>query len=101
MKKGGVHGVREVGFWKRQIDKIIGVAGPVFSSLFAALCCLGPPALLAIFSAIGLGFLINNAILQPMLIVFFLISGFGLVLGMRCHGNPWALIIGVLASNCR
>ena len=57
-----------------------------------------PPALLSISSAIGLGFLINNAILQPMLIVFLLISVFGLVLGMRRHGSPWALIIGVLGA---
>ena len=93
MKKGAPHGVREVGFWKRQVDKI-GVAG----SLFAGLCCLGPPALISILSAIGLSFLINNAILQPMLIVFLLMSVFGLVLGMRHHGSPWALIIGVLGA---
>src|SRR6516162_3825252 len=97
MKKGAPHGVREVGFWKRQVDKI-GVAGSLFGSLFAGLCCLGPPALISILSAIGLSFLINNAILQPMLIVFLLMSVFGLVLGMRHHGNPWALIIGVLGA---
>jgi hypothetical protein len=45
------------GFWKRHLDKI-GVGG----SLFAALCCLGFPALLSILSAIGLGFLINAEI---------------------------------------
>ena len=81
------------GFWKRHLDKI-GVGG----SLFAALCCLGFPALLSILSAIGLGFLINDTILQPMLIVFLLVSVFGLVLGMRHHGSPWALIIGVLSA---
>jgi hypothetical protein len=45
------------GFWKRHLDKI-GVGG----SLFAALCCLGFPALLSILSAIGLGFLINGCL---------------------------------------
>ena len=53
------------GFWKRHLDKI-GVGG----SLFAALCCLGFPALVSILSAIGLGFLINDDILRPMMIVF-------------------------------
>ena len=97
MKKAGVDGVREVGFWKRQIDKI-GAAGSLFGSFFAGLCCLGPPALMSILSAFGFGFLINNAILRPMLIVFLLLSVFGLVLGMRHHGSPWALIIGVLGA---
>jgi mercuric ion transport protein len=83
MKKGAIHGAHEVGFWKHHLDKI-GVGG----SLFAALCCLGFPALLSIISAIGLGFLINDAILQPMLIVFLLVSVFGLLLGMRHHGSP-------------
>ena len=97
MEKGATKGVRQTGFWKRQIVKI-GVAGSLFGSFFAGLCCLGVPALVAIFSALGLGFLINNAVLQPMLIVFLLISVFGLLLGMRVHGSPWALIIGVLGA---
>jgi uncharacterized RDD family membrane protein YckC len=59
------------GFWKRHLDKI-GVGG----SLFAALCCLGFPALVSILSAIGLGFLINDDILRPMMIVFFAARNF-------------------------
>ena len=97
MEKGATKGGREAGFWKRQVVKI-GVAGSLFGSFFAGLCCLGLPALVAIFSAFGLGFLINNAILQPVLIVFLLISVFGLVLGRRVHGSPWALILGILGA---
>jgi hypothetical protein len=49
----------------RYLDRI-GVGG----SLFAALCCLGFPALVSLLSAIGLGFLMNDAILIPLLILF-------------------------------
>ena len=69
MEKDGVGGVRKVGFWTRQIDKI-GVGGSLFGSFFAGLCCLGSAALMSILSAFGLTFLVNNAILQPILIVF-------------------------------
>jgi len=81
------------GFWKRHLDKI-GVGG----SLFAALCCLGFPALLSILSAIGLGFLINDDILRPLMIGFLLVAIWGLALGMRHHGSPWALIVGILSA---
>jgi MerC mercury resistance protein len=67
---------RAPGFWKRHLDKI-GVGG----SLFAALCCLGFPAVVAILSAIGLGFLINDDILRPLMIVFFAGRNFG--------ADPW------------
>lgn len=77
------------GSWKRHLDKI-GVGG----SLFAALCCLGFPALLSILSAVGLGFLINDAVLVPLLLMFLAITLIGLFLGMRHHREPWALILG-------
>jgi mercuric ion transport protein len=83
----------QTGFWKRHLDKI-GVGG----WLFAALCCLGFPALVAVLSAIGLSFLINDDILRPLMIVFLLVAIFGLILGMRHHGSPWALIVGILSA---
>ena len=97
MKKDGVGGVRKVGFWTRQTDKI-GAGGSLFGSFFAGLCCLGSAALMSILSAFGLTFLINNAILQPLLIVLLLLAVFGLVLGLRYHGNRWPLIIGILGA---
>lgn len=39
-------------------------------SVFAALCCLGAAPVLAALSAVGLGFLIHDAILIPMLALF-------------------------------
>ena len=81
------------GFWKKHLDKV-GIAG----SLFAALCCLGFPALLSIVGAIGLGFLINDAILLPLLAVFLLVTLGGLFLGIRHHGSWLAFVVGVVSA---
>jgi|SRR5438132_3726160 len=67
-------------------------------SIFAALCCLGFPALLSILSAIGLGFVVNDAILIPLLLVFLAITLAGLYLGTRHHHRPWALVLGAVSS---
>ena len=80
-------------FWRKHLDKI-GVGG----SFFAALCCLGFPALLSLLSAIGLGFLINDAILLPLLAVFLLLTVAGLAMGLRHHHKSWALALGVFSA---
>ncbi len=81
------------GFWKRNLDKF-GIGG----SIFAALCCLGFPALLSILGAIGLGFLINDAILLPLLAVFLLVTLDGLFFGARHHGSWLAFGVGVVSA---
>lgn len=80
-------------FWKRNLDKI-GVGG----SLFAALCCLGFPALLAILSAAGLGFLANDAVVIPLLVLFLLFTLWGLYFGKRHHGSWMPFFVGVAGS---
>ncbi|MGQ0570639.1 MAG: MerC domain-containing protein [Armatimonadota bacterium] len=81
------------GFWSRHLDKI-GVTG----SLIAALCCLGVPAVIAVASALGLGFLINDATLLPLLLIFLLVLLSGLWLGVRHHRNPLALVVGLVSA---
>lgn len=76
-------------FLDQHLDKV-GVSG----SLFAALCCLGFPALLSILSTIGLGFFINDAILLPLLIVFLAITLYGLYRGYQRHGRAAAVVLG-------
>lgn len=87
------HSSDQPSFWQRNLDKI-GIGG----TTFAALCCLGFPALLAILSAIGLGFLINDAVLLPLLAGSLLITLWGLYNGIRHHHNLSAFGIGVAGA---
>jgi len=77
----------------RHLDKV-GIVG----SAFAALCCLGTPAVLAVVSAIGLGFLINDVILAPLLIASLVVTLWGLAASWKRHGRPWALLLGAVAG---
>lgn len=73
---------------KEQLDRI-GTLG----SVFAGLCCIGTPALLAFLSAAGLGFLINDAVLLPAMGVFLVITGYGLAASRKVHGRNEPLIV--------
>ena len=86
-------GTGQRGFWSRHLDKV-GVTG----SLIAALCCLGVPAVIAVASALGVGFLINDATLMPLLIIFLLLLLGGLWLGVRHHRNPLPLVLRLVSA---
>jgi len=75
------------------LDKV-GIIG----ATIAALCCLGLPAILSVLTAIGLGFIVNDAVLAPLLIVSLALIVWALVRGFRRHGNATALVIGSAAS---
>lgn len=79
--------------WKNHLDKV-GIVG----SFIAAACCLGLPAVLSIVAAVGLGFLIKDAILLPLMVVFLAVSLVGLYLGYRVHRRPWALVLAGVSS---
>ena len=70
----------------------------MIGAIFTALCCLGVPALLSILSALGLAFLINDAILLPLLIVFLVVTDMGLWFGKRHHDRSLALVLGIISS---
>jgi len=76
-------------FLRRHADKI-GAAG----SIFAGLCCLGFPAALSLLAAVGLGFLINDAVLLPALAIFLAVSIYGLWRGYRRHHSRLPLTLG-------
>jgi mercuric ion transport protein len=79
--------------WKHHLDKV-GVVG----SFIAAACCLGLPAVLSIIAAIGLGFIINDAVLLPLMIVFLVIALIGLFFGYRIHRRPWPLALATVSA---
>ncbi len=80
-------------FWKKHTDKV-GIAG----SVFAALCCLGFPALISIVSAVGLGFVINDAVLIPLLVIFLVLTLSGLYAGVRHHKRWLAFVVGAVSA---
>jgi len=75
------------------VDKV-GILG----AAFAALCCLGISAVLSVVSAIGLGFLIHDAVLLPLLIISLLVMLWGLFSGWKRHRQPAVLIVGMIAA---
>lgn len=78
--------------WK-WLDKF-GVAG----SLVALACCLGLPGIVAFFSAIGAGFLVNDVYLIPLLIVFLIVGVVGLIRSFLLHRRPEALALYIVSS---
>lgn len=76
-----------------KLDKI-GITG----SILAALCCLGVTAVVSVLSSIGLGFLINDRVLLPLLLGFLALAVAGLGIDARHHHHPSALIVAVASG---
>jgi mercuric ion transport protein len=76
------------------VSKIISSLG----SIFADLCCIGTPALLAFLSSIGVGFLINDKILIPLLVVFLGIGIWSVYKSSKSHGRKGSLILIIVSA---
>lgn len=63
-------------------------------SAFTALCCAGVPAVLGALSAAGLGFLVNDLILFPLLALFLGLALWSLGSGVSYHGMRSVLVLG-------
>ncbi len=63
-------------------------------SIFASLCCLGFAPILAALSAAGLGFVINDAILIPLLALFLSLALWGIKSSQKKHGKTAPFYIG-------
>ncbi len=71
-----------------------GVAG----SIIAALCCAGVPAVLGAFTAVGLGFLITDVVLLPLLVAMLALALWGLARGRSRHGSRGPLSLGAVGA---
>lgn len=78
-------------------DMRAGIFGSL-GSIFAALCCAGVPAVLGALSAAGLGFLVNDLILLPLLAIFLGLALWSLAGGAERHGVRAVLILGGIGA---
>ena len=67
-------------------------------AVFASLCCLGVGPVLAALTAMGLGFIINDAILIPLLAIFLLIAVWGLKGSRTRHGVNGPFYLGSIGA---
>jgi len=73
--------------------------GSFGSALTVGLCPICIPAIGAFLSTIGLGFLINETVLKPILLIFLGIALFGYFWSyLKEHKNILPLIIGVIMA---
>src|ERR1700730_2111058 len=68
------------------------------AALITTLCCLGFPALVGLFSALGAGFLINDRYLEPILSGTLLLTVLIAALHLRRHHQPGPLLLSVVAA---
>ncbi|MGQ0654269.1 MAG: MerC family mercury resistance protein [Betaproteobacteria bacterium] len=66
-----------------------------FGALFAAACCLGVTAALSVLTAIGAGFLINDAFLIPLYVLLLGLSLWLLYRSAKAHGSLTPFWVGV------
>jgi mercuric ion transport protein len=68
------------------------------TAVFAALCCLGVPFIIAALAAVGLSFLRADPILWPLMILSLLVALWGMWRGRRTHGSAGPFIVALLAG---
>lgn len=70
----------------------------VVGAVLAALCCAGTPIVVSVITAVGLGFLRNDAILWPLMLASLAIALWGFWLGRRMHREPLPMLIAAAGS---
>ena len=70
----------------------------VLAALFTTLCCLGFPALVGLFSAMGASFLLNDRYLEPLLAGTLLLTLLIAGLHLRRHHRPGPFLLSFVAA---
>jgi mercuric ion transport protein len=83
------------------MQELLKQCSSVAGASFAGACCLGVPAALSVLSAIGAGFLINDAFLIPLYLGLLAVSAWLLFSSARSHNNLapfWAGLGGAIVA---
>ncbi len=67
-------------------------------ALIAGACCLGLPPLIAALTGVGMGFLLHDAILIPLLVVLLGFTVWSLHKSQQRHGEKGPFYAGVVSS---
>ena len=86
--------MRQQRFWMRGGGS--GLAA--LAALVTTLCCLGFPALVGLFSALGAGFLLNDRSLEPLLAGTLLLTLLIVGLHLRRHHQPGPFLLSLVAA---
>ena len=73
-------------------------ATAAIGAVLAALCCAGTPLIVSGLTGLGLGFLRNDGILWPAMLLALAIALAGFREGARAHGRWGPLVIGGLGA---
>lgn len=68
------------------------------SAFFSIVACYGTLAVIAMLGSLGVSLTLNEFIWAGTIIVFALISVFGLFLGLRLHHKYWPLLLGCVGT---
>ena len=83
------------------MKELVGQLASLAGAGFAAACCAGATAALSLLTAVGAGFLINDAILIPLYVAMLTLSVWLLHRSARAHGDLkpfWLGLAGALLA---
>lgn len=87
----------EAGSLEKRSGGLVDVAG-VFGAIFAALCCAGTTVVVSVVTALGLGFLRQDALLWPLMIISLVVALWGFWRSARVHQNSGPLLLGSIGA---
>ena len=71
---------------------------PGAATVLSMAACYGTLGLIALLGAMGIVVSVNDTLWAGAIVAFAALAGIGIALGLRVHGKPWPLLLGVLAA---